>query len=88
MNAIICIEKCILFAGQIQSWALEDYVGEKQTIKCDLRCSITYGSIIDVHFGITRIKYSTLCAGTAFSMAQKILVSDVNLGMIWLMLIY
>ena len=82
INAIICCEKCSLLTGQVQSWALEEYVGEKQKIKCDLRCSIAYGSVIDIHFGVTRLKCNTLCAGTAFTMAQKILVSEVTRGKI------
>jgi hypothetical protein len=80
MNAIICCEKCSLLTKQVQSWALEEYVGDEQKIKCDLRCSIAYGSVVDIQFGVTRIKCHTLCAGTAFRTAQNILVDDVARG--------
>lgn len=82
INAIICCEKCSLLTSQVQSWALEEYVGDKQKIKCDLRCSIAYGSVIDIQFGVTRIKCHTLCAGSAFSTAQNILVDEVGRGKI------
>ena len=80
INAIICCEKCSLLTSQVQSWALEEYLGDKQQIKCDLRCSIAYGSVIDIQFGVTRIKCHTLCAGTAFTAAQNLLVDDVARG--------
>lgn len=83
INAIICCEKCSLLTRQVQSWALEDYVGEKEQIKCELRCSIAFGSVIDIHFGVTRIKCNTLCAGTAFALAQRLLVDDVARGKIY-----
>jgi hypothetical protein len=78
--ATLCCEKCVTTIGQMQVWALEDYLPEYAGFKLPIRCAVSVGSVVDAHFGHYYIKADTICTGTSVSESRKLLNDDLKSG--------
>ena len=77
LNAFLCCEKCIILIEQTAIWAFEDYIDGIEQFAVSVRCGLSLGSVIDVHFGIPYIRSETVISGSAFTSAKKLLTRDV-----------
>ena len=75
LNAYLCMEACAMLLKNTEIWALEDYLHTSKPIQLTGKYALAIGTIIDVNFGIKRIRNESVCAGSAYSMA-RVLISE------------
>ena len=82
LNALQCCDKCLKIVNQMELWAIEEYVSSLKGLRLSMKCALAFGSILDVHFGLSKVKTDSICCGSALNTAQNILNTGGETGIL------